>query len=130
MDVTGRYKDLGPDLVRLAARASNSEEGHLLVKKACRELNNQLDDIRKKHHGDFIEPQVSLSNFNENVDKINAINNLFEKVKGLKKKVGRKGGRRPRCWVEKQPKKKKTSDKDKLLEQSKKKKIIDKDTLI
>ena len=44
---------------------------------------------------------------NELVSHGESFENLVENVKGLKKKEGRKGGKRLRNWVEKQPRRKK-----------------------
>ena len=49
---------------------------------------------------------MPLCSGNENLDPNQHFENLVEMVKGLKKKEGRKGGKRKKSWVEKQTKKK------------------------
>ena len=43
---------------------------------------------------------------NENFDLNQHFENLVERAKGLKKIIGRKGGKRKKIWVKKQTKKK------------------------
>ena len=45
---------------------------------------------------------MPLYSGNENLDPNQHLENLVERVKGLKKKKGRKGGKRKKSWVEKQ----------------------------
>ncbi|KAK2989570.1 hypothetical protein RJ640_029523 [Escallonia rubra] len=106
LDVSDRYRELWPDAVRLAHKASEFKDGYLLYKTKMKELDKEIEELRKKHyectdHG--CEP-----NGNKGVDK-NAIESLVGNVKGIKKRDGpQKGGsKRHKSWVEKQPKKRK-----------------------
>ncbi|KAK2965105.1 hypothetical protein RJ640_026115 [Escallonia rubra] len=106
LDVSDRYRELWPDAVRLAHKASEFKDGYLLYKTKMKELDKEIEELRKKHyecadHG--CEP-----NGNKGVDK-NVIESLVGNVKGIKKRDGpQKGGsKRHKSWVEKQPKKRK-----------------------
>ncbi|KAK2989804.1 hypothetical protein RJ640_006121 [Escallonia rubra] len=106
LDVRDRYRELWPDAVRLAHKASEFKDGYLLYKTRIKELDKEIEELRKKHyectdHG--CEP-----NGNKGVDK-NAIESLVGNVKGIKKGDGpQKGGsKRHKSWVEKKPKKRK-----------------------
>ena len=48
---------------------------------------------------------MSLGDGNENLDPNQHFENLVKRAKGLKKRVGRKSGKRKKIWVEKQKKK-------------------------
>ncbi|KAK2976006.1 hypothetical protein RJ640_024767 [Escallonia rubra] len=106
LDLSDRYRELWPDVVRLAHKASEFKDGYLLYKSRMKELDKEIEELRKKHfecmdHG--CEPIG-----NKGVDK-NAIENLVGNVKGIKKRYGpQKGGsKRHKSWVEKQPRKRK-----------------------
>uniref|UniRef100_A0A2N9FJV3 Protein FAR1-RELATED SEQUENCE n=1 Tax=Fagus sylvatica TaxID=28930 RepID=A0A2N9FJV3_FAGSY len=110
LDITARYRRLCPRLVRLASRAADFEEAYVLVERAVNELEKQVEDIAKKSSNvnlDNSVAQVSMLGANELVSHGESFENLVENVKGLKKKEGRKGGKRLRNWVEKQPRRKK-----------------------
>ncbi|KAK2979185.1 hypothetical protein RJ640_027022 [Escallonia rubra] len=73
LDVSDRYRELWPDAVRLAHKASEFKDGYLLYKTKMKELDKEIEELRKKHyectdHG--CEP-----NGNKGVDK-NAIESL------------------------------------------------------
>ncbi|KAK2987641.1 hypothetical protein RJ640_005843 [Escallonia rubra] len=106
LDVSDRYRELWPDAVRLAHKASEFKDGYLLYKTKMKELDKEIEELRKKHyectdHG--CEP-----NGNKGVDK-NAIESLVGNVKGITKRDGPQKGesKRHKSWVEKQPKKRK-----------------------
>ena len=110
LDITARYRRLCPRLVRLASRAADFEEAYVLVERTVNELEKQVEDIAKKSSNvnlDNSVAQVSMLGANELVSHGESFENLVENVKGLKKKEGRKGGKRLRNWVEKQPRRKK-----------------------
>lgn len=112
LDFTQRYRSLCPRLVRLASRAANIEEAYVLVKSVAEQLEKQVEDIAKKFSSvnlDNSKSQVSFTGGNEIMDHGEPIKNLLENVKGLKKREGRKGGKRPKSWVEQQPRRKKKS---------------------
>ncbi|KAK2966789.1 hypothetical protein RJ640_008792 [Escallonia rubra] len=73
LDVSDRYRELWPDVVRLAHKASEFKDGYLIYKSKMKELRKEIKELRKKHyectdHG--CEP-----NGNKGVDK-NAIESL------------------------------------------------------
>ncbi|KAK2986754.1 hypothetical protein RJ640_010979 [Escallonia rubra] len=73
LDVSDRYRELWPDAVRLAHKASEFKDGYLFYKTRMKELDKEIEELRKKHdectdHG--YEP-----NGNKGVDK-NAIESL------------------------------------------------------
>ncbi|KAM4072621.1 hypothetical protein ACB094_11G152300 [Castanea mollissima] len=94
LSVTQRYRRLCPKLVLLASRAADNEEAFALVEKMLEEYEKKVEDIAAKNVGGHQLPhQMPLRS------------DLVERVKGLKKKDGRKGGKRKKSWVEKQTKK-------------------------
>ncbi|KAL0012426.1 hypothetical protein SO802_007534 [Lithocarpus litseifolius] len=120
LKVTQRYKRLCPRLVRLASRAAEIKETYTLVESVTKELVKQVEDIAMKFSSvslDNSKDQMSLGG-SEIVDHGEPIKDLVEKVKGLKKKEGRKGQKRCKSWVEQQSRrKKKTSAKDTVRQQ-------------
>ncbi|KAK2986227.1 hypothetical protein RJ640_010061 [Escallonia rubra] len=87
LDLSDRYRELWPDAVRLAHKASEFKDGYLLCKSRMKELDKEIEELRKKHfecmdHG--CEPIG-----NKGVDK-NAIESLVGNVKGIKKKEKRR----------------------------------------
>ena len=120
LKVTQRYRRLCPRLVRLASRAAEIEEAYALVESVTKELEKQVEDIAMKFSSvslDKSKDQMSLGG-SEIMDRGKPIKNLVEKVKGLKKKEGRKGQKRCKIWVEQQSRrKKKTSTKDTVRQQ-------------
>ena len=82
------------------------------IKSVAEELEKQVEDIAKKFSSvnlDNSKSQVSFTGGNEIMDHGEPIKNLLENVKGLKKREGRKGGKRPKSWVKQQPRRKKKS---------------------
>ncbi|KAK9996639.1 hypothetical protein SO802_021325 [Lithocarpus litseifolius] len=120
LKVTQRYRRLCPRLVRLASRAAEIEEAYALVDSVTKELEKQVEDIAMKFSSvsfDNSKHQMSLGG-SEIADHGEPIKNLVEKVKGLKKKEGRKGRKRCKSWVEQQSRRKeKTSTKNTIRKQ-------------
>ena len=91
-----------------------------MVESVTKELEKQVEDIAMKFSSvslDKSKDQMSLGG-SEIMDRGKPIKNLVEKVKGLKKKEGRKGQKRCKIWVEQQSRrKKKTSTKDTIRQQ-------------
>ncbi|KAK2972543.1 hypothetical protein RJ640_014267 [Escallonia rubra] len=50
LDVSGRYRELWPDAVRLAHKASEFKDGYLLYKTKMKELDKKIEELRKKHY--------------------------------------------------------------------------------
>ncbi|KAK2966756.1 hypothetical protein RJ640_003069 [Escallonia rubra] len=78
-----RYRELWPNAVRLAHKASEFKDGYLLYKSRMKELDKEIEELRKKHfecmdHG--CEPIG-----NKGVDK-NAIKSLVGNVKEQRRK--------------------------------------------
>ncbi|XP_042508153.1 protein FAR1-RELATED SEQUENCE 5-like [Macadamia integrifolia] len=92
LDCTQRYRLLCPKLVRIASEASNSPEGYALVDRVANDLCAKLQNLAVD------APSIIVSREYSNVNK----------VKGIKNKSPRKGGKRHKSWVEKQRNKKKT----------------------
>ncbi|GKB18083.1 zinc finger, CCHC-type containing protein, partial [Tanacetum coccineum] len=93
VSATQRYRSLCPKLVKLASRASESQEACELVERLIGELTTQIESIcftKVKGDGDDCKVNESLS---KDKDSKN-IDVLPVGVKGLKKKAGRslKGG--------------------------------------
>ncbi|KAF3971516.1 hypothetical protein CMV_004886 [Castanea mollissima] len=106
LSVTQRYRRLCPKLVRLASRAADNEEAFALIEKMLEEYEKKVEDIAAKNVGGHQLPhQMPLRSGVENLDPNQHLEDLVERVKGLKKKDGRKGGKRKKSWVEKQTKK-------------------------
>ena len=81
------------------SRAADFEEAYVLVERAVNELGKQVKDIAKKFSNvnlDNSVAQVSMLGANELVSHGECFEYLVENVKGLKKKEGRKGGKRLR----------------------------------
>ncbi|GJR01390.1 FAR1-related sequence 5-like protein [Tanacetum coccineum] len=114
VSATQRYRSLCPKLVKLASRASESQEACELVERLIGELTTQIESIcftEVKGDGDDCKVNESLS---KDKDSKNS-DVLPVGVKGLKKKAGKKGRPRMKSWVETQPKKKKIQAKDKVM---------------
>ncbi|KAK2973623.1 hypothetical protein RJ640_022271 [Escallonia rubra] len=90
LDVGDRYRELWPDVIRLAHKASEFKDGYLIYKTRMKELDQEIEELRKKHYECMdlgCEP-----NGNKGVNR-NAIESLVGNVKGIKKKDGpQKGG--------------------------------------
>ncbi|KAK2981527.1 hypothetical protein RJ640_023549 [Escallonia rubra] len=106
LNISDRYRELWPDAVRLAHKASEFKDGYILYKTRMKELDKEIEELRKKHY-EFMGHGCEL-NGSDGVDK-NAIENLIGNVKGIKKRGGppKRGGKRHKSWVEKQPRKRK-----------------------
>ncbi|GLT68237.1 hypothetical protein SLA2020_404880 [Shorea laevis] len=93
-------------LMRLATEAADNEEAYAFVEMMVKEMHKKVHNDKK---GSSIaldnETQLSLSDGNEIANHTQSVEKLLEMVKGLKKKEGKKCGKRLRGWVEKQPKK-------------------------
>ncbi|KAF3946630.1 hypothetical protein CMV_027126 [Castanea mollissima] len=100
LEVTTRYKFLGPMYVKLIARASECEEAYELALGSYNELSKKIDDILRKKSNPC---QVDINQENSS-DEMTTIS-----AKGLKKKQGCKGRRRIKSCLEKPKKKKKGS---------------------
>ncbi|KAK2990917.1 hypothetical protein RJ640_028694 [Escallonia rubra] len=83
LNISDRYKELWPDAVRLAHKASEFKDGYILYKTRMKELDKEIEELRKKHY-EFMDHGCEL-NGNDGVDK-NAIESLIGNVKGIKKK--------------------------------------------
>ncbi|XP_042491581.1 uncharacterized protein LOC122071317 [Macadamia integrifolia] len=93
LDYTQRYRLLCPQLVKIAVKASKSAKGFDLVKKASKELYEQLQSITKSDNQlDVVPTEVPIVN----------------PILVLKKKKSCKSGKWKKSWVEKQGKKKKS----------------------
>ncbi|KAK2979425.1 hypothetical protein RJ640_016337 [Escallonia rubra] len=92
LDISDRYRELWPDAVRLAHKASEFKDGYVLYKTRMKELDKEIEELRKKHY-EFMDHGCEL-NGSRGVDK-SAIESLFGNVKGIKKRGGppKKGGR-------------------------------------
>ena len=94
-------------MVRLTSRAADNEETFALIEKMIEEYEKKVEDIVTKNAADHQLPhQMPLYSGNENLGPNQHLEKLVERVKGLKKKEGHKGGKRKKSWVEKQKKKK------------------------
>ncbi|XP_061344513.1 protein FAR1-RELATED SEQUENCE 5-like [Gastrolobium bilobum] len=98
LDSTQRYRKICPKLVRIATQASDCKEAYFFMEKAIEDLRKQVDEICKKNLG--------LENINVDLSSSFPNENHFLQVKGLKRRNGIKNWRkRPKSWVENQPKK-------------------------
>ncbi|XP_038711748.1 uncharacterized protein LOC120005940 [Tripterygium wilfordii] len=93
-------------MVRLASRASEDKEAFALVERLMEDLEKQVDNILVKtksapHHSD---KPVENNNLSQE-------GGLMEKVKGLKRRIVRKGGKRPRGFMELNARRKATKKK-------------------
>ncbi|KAK2983685.1 hypothetical protein RJ640_023219 [Escallonia rubra] len=50
LDVSDWYRELWPDAVRLAHKASEFKDGYLLYKTKMKELDKEIEELRKKHY--------------------------------------------------------------------------------
>ncbi|XP_065625239.1 protein FAR1-RELATED SEQUENCE 5-like isoform X2 [Quercus suber] len=106
LSVTQRYRRLCPKLVRLASRAADNKEAFALIEKMIDEYEKKVEAIAAKNvAGHQLPHQMPLCSGAENLDPNQHLEDLVERAKGLKKKEGRKGGKRKKSWVEKQTKK-------------------------
>ncbi|XP_038708970.1 protein FAR-RED IMPAIRED RESPONSE 1-like [Tripterygium wilfordii] len=106
MELIQRYKRICPRMVRLASRASEDKEAFALVERLMEDLEKQVDNILVKiklapHHSDKPAENNNLSQEG----------GLMEKVKGLKRRIVRKGGKRPRGFMELNARRKATKKK-------------------
>jgi hypothetical protein len=105
--VTQRYRRMCPRAVKLVTESADNEEAYAFVERMMEEMEKHVQNIKKcSNTTPDNEAHMSLSNGNETMDHTPIVDNLLEKVKGFKKKEGRKGGKRFRSWVEQQGKKK------------------------
>ncbi|XP_072057985.1 protein FAR1-RELATED SEQUENCE 5-like isoform X2 [Arachis hypogaea] len=95
------FKQTCPKLVRTVTQASDCKEARVFVEKAVEELSKKVDDICKLNLGlEINDTDSSLP--------IQCTNLQLLEVRGLKRRNGvRNFRRRPKSWVEKQPKNKK-----------------------
>ena len=85
----------------------DNEEAFALIEKMIEEYEKKVEDSAAKNVGGHQLPhQMPLCSGAENLDPNQHLEDLVERVKGLKKKEGRKGGKRKKSWVDKQTKKK------------------------
>jgi hypothetical protein len=107
LNVTQRYKKLCPRVVKLVAEAVDNDEAYACVERMLEEMEKHVQNIKRcSSTTPNNEAHMSLSSGNEAAIHIPSVENLLETVKGIKKKEGRKGGKRIRGWVENQKKKK------------------------
>ncbi|KAK2990864.1 hypothetical protein RJ640_002848 [Escallonia rubra] len=106
LNINDRYRELWPDAVRLAHKASEFKDGYILYKTRMKKLDKEIEELRMKHY-EFMDHGCEL-NGSDGVDK-NSIESLIRNVKGIKKRGGppKRGGKRHKSWVEKQPRKRK-----------------------
>ena len=84
----------------------DNEEAFALIEKMIEEYEKKVEDSAAKNVGGHQLPhQMPLCSGAENLDPNQHLEDLVERVKGLKKKEGRKGGKRKKIWVKKQTKK-------------------------
>ena len=84
----------------------DNEEAFALIEKMIEEYEKKVEDSAAKNVGGHQLPhQMPLCSSAENLDPNQHLEDLVERVKGLKKKEGRKGGKRKKSWVKKQTKK-------------------------
>ncbi|KAL1341499.1 hypothetical protein AAHE18_09G091000 [Arachis hypogaea] len=95
------FKQTCPKLVRTVTQASDCKEARVFVEKAVEELSKKVDDICKLNLGlEINDTDSSLP--------IQCTNLQLLEVRGLRRRNGvRNFRRRPKSWVEKQPKNKK-----------------------
>ncbi|PWA85964.1 protein FAR1-RELATED SEQUENCE 5 [Artemisia annua] len=92
----GLLRSLSPKLVKLASRASESQEACELVERLIGELTTQVESIcltQNRGDGDDSKVKESLSKNKDSNGK------LPVGVKGLKKKVGKEGRPRMKSWL-------------------------------
>ncbi|KAK2996030.1 hypothetical protein RJ640_023400 [Escallonia rubra] len=94
LDISDRYRELWPDAVRLAHKASEFKDGYVIYKTRMKELDKEIEELRKKHY-EFMDHGCEL-NGSKGVDK-NAIESLIGNAKGIKERGGppKKGGKTP-----------------------------------
>ncbi|KAK2971627.1 hypothetical protein RJ640_003447 [Escallonia rubra] len=85
LNISDRYRELWPDAVRIAHKASEFKDGYILYKTRMKELDKEIEELRKKHNK-FMDHGCELNGSN-GVDK-NAIESLIGNVKGIKKRGG------------------------------------------
>ncbi|KAK2968072.1 hypothetical protein RJ640_000487 [Escallonia rubra] len=50
LNISDRYRELRPDAVRLAHKASEFKDGYVLYKTRMKELDKEIEELRKKHY--------------------------------------------------------------------------------
>ncbi|XP_059458348.1 protein FAR1-RELATED SEQUENCE 5-like [Corylus avellana] len=104
LNVTQRYRKLCPRVVKLVAEATDNDEAYAFVEGMLEGMEKHVQNIKNSSTTNN-EVHMSLSNGNEIAIHTPFVENLLETIKGIKKKDGRKGGKRFRSWVENQSKK-------------------------
>ncbi|XP_048131323.1 protein FAR1-RELATED SEQUENCE 3-like [Rhodamnia argentea] len=95
MDATDRYREVCPEFVKIAVKGSQTIERYEFIKKMILTINKSLDQI----------PLGSESR--GNLTALSEDTSLLTKCMGLKKKDGRKGGKRHKNCLEKNKTKRK-----------------------
>ncbi|GKD40924.1 FAR-RED impaired response 1-like protein, partial [Tanacetum coccineum] len=112
---TQRYRSLCPKLVKLASRASESQEACELLERLISEVSTQIESICITHtKGNVDDSGVDGSSSEGKGTKENDVTHM--NVQGLKKKVGQKGRRRIKSSLEKQSKKKRVQSEEKIMQ--------------
>ncbi|KAK2969051.1 hypothetical protein RJ640_002783 [Escallonia rubra] len=83
LNINDRYRELWPDAMRLAHKASEFKDGYILYKTRMKKLDKEIEELRMKHY-EFMDHGCEL-NGSDGVDK-NSIESLIRNVKGIKKK--------------------------------------------
>jgi zinc finger SWIM domain-containing protein 3 len=92
--VTQRYRRMCPRAVKSVTESVDNEEAYAFVERMMEEMEKHVQNIKKcSNTTPDNETHMSLSNGNETMDHTPIVDNLLEKVKGFKKKEGRKGGK-------------------------------------
>jgi flagellar motility protein MotE (MotC chaperone) len=99
-------------VVKLVVEAVDNDEAYACVERM---LEKHVQNIKRCSSTTLNnEAHMSLPSGNEAAIHIPSVENLLEIVKGIKKKEGRKGGKRIKGWVENQKKTKQNKTKQKL----------------
>ncbi|XP_048135268.1 uncharacterized protein LOC125315134 isoform X2 [Rhodamnia argentea] len=95
MDVTDRYREVCPEFVKIAVKGSQTIQRYEFIKKMILTINKSLDEMPLGG-----ESRRNLAGLSEDTS-------LVAKCTGLKKKDGRKGGKRHKSCLEKNKRKRK-----------------------
>ncbi|GMP75218.1 hypothetical protein CsSME_00032387 [Camellia sinensis var. sinensis] len=117
LDMNAGYRMLCPSLIKLGCRAAESKETRCMLMKNSIEMAKKIDDVLSKQasvneqENDAHAPSCPQKSSEKVAEENQPHNPHVFKAKGLKKKEGLGKGRpkkRPKSWVELQPKVKKS----------------------
>ncbi|OMO77575.1 hypothetical protein COLO4_25082 [Corchorus olitorius] len=113
LEVTNRYKSLCRNMVKLASRAIESDKTFNLVARMTSELSKKVEGILQNKIDGYKQNTTDMDETSVGPNKHAASyqNGVLTTItaKGLKKKESSyKGKNRPKSWVEKLPKRRKT----------------------